>query len=59
MGDKQSAEVRALRHVIYHLAIDNELLCDKNKGLIELLLIKKRQDKKSKALDLVKLTLND
>ena len=59
MGDKQSAEVRALRHVIHHLAIDDELLRDENKGLIESLSIKKRQDKKSKALDLVKPTLDD
>jgi transcriptional regulator with XRE-family HTH domain len=59
VGDKQSAEVRALRHVIHHLAIDNELLRDENKGLIESLSIKKRQDKKSKALDLVKPTLDD
>jgi hypothetical protein len=54
VADKTLEEARALRHKVHHLAIENELLHDDVEGLKESLLIKKRQDKKSKALLLVK-----
>ncbi|KAF1922721.1 uncharacterized protein M421DRAFT_22590, partial [Didymella exigua CBS 183.55] len=58
VGDRYSNEARALCHEVHHLAIENELLNDDVQGLTESLLIKKKQDKKSKALTLVKLLLD-
>lgn len=57
--DKRLPEAKALRQTIHHLAIQNELLHDENQGLIEALQVKKKQNKKSKALDLNKHTLDD
>lgn len=57
--DKRLGEANALRQVIHHLAIQNELLHHENEGLIEALKVKKKQDKKSNALDLVKHNLNN
>ncbi|KAF1357496.1 hypothetical protein EJ07DRAFT_127969 [Lizonia empirigonia] len=58
VADKSSEEARALRQKVHTLAIDNELLRNENDGLSESLTIKKKQDKKSKALNLVKPALN-
>ena len=54
MKDKTLPEVKALRQTIHHLAIQNELVHDENKGLIEALQAKNKQNLKSKALDLNK-----
>jgi hypothetical protein len=56
--DKIELEVKALRQTIYHLAIQNKLLYDKNDSLIKALRAKKKQKKKSKALNLNKHNLN-
>jgi hypothetical protein len=58
VGNRYSNEARALRHEVHHLAIENELLNDDVQGVIESLSIKKKQDKKSKALPLVKPSLD-
>ncbi|KAF3030277.1 hypothetical protein E8E12_000097, partial [Didymella heteroderae] len=42
--DKRLPETKALRQTSHHLAIQNELLHDENKGLIEALQIKKKQN---------------
>ncbi|KAF1922182.1 uncharacterized protein M421DRAFT_79286 [Didymella exigua CBS 183.55] len=52
VGDRYSNKARALHYKVHHLAIKNELLNNNVQGLTELLLIKKKQDKKSKALTL-------
>ncbi len=57
--DKNGLEAKALRQTIHHLAIQNELVHDENDGLIEALKAKKKQKKKSKALDLNKHDLNN
>lgn len=57
--DKKSAEAKALRQVIHHLAVQNELLHYENEGLVEALKMKKKQNKKSKASDLVKRHFRD
>ena len=57
--DKTLPEVKALRQTIHHLAIQNELLRDENYDLTEALQAKKKQNLKSKALDLNKHTLDD
>ncbi|KAF1924867.1 uncharacterized protein M421DRAFT_424288, partial [Didymella exigua CBS 183.55] len=54
VGNRYSNKARALCHEVHHLTIKNELLNNNVQGLTELLLIKKKQDKKSKALTLVK-----
>ena len=59
VADKSSGEACALRHKVHTLAIDNEPLRNENDGLSESLTIKKKQDKKSKALNLVKSALDD
>jgi hypothetical protein len=58
VADKSSKEACALRQKVHTLAIDNELLRDENDGLSEFPTIKKKQDKKSKALSLVKPALD-
>ena len=59
VADKSSEEARALRQKVHTLAIDNELLRNENNSLSESLTIKKKQDKKSKTLNLVKPVLDD
>ncbi|KAF1925134.1 uncharacterized protein M421DRAFT_23368, partial [Didymella exigua CBS 183.55] len=50
VADKSLEEVRALYQKVHTLVIDNELLRNKNDRLSKSLTIKKKQDKKSKAL---------
>ncbi len=57
--NKSLPEAKALRQTVHHLAIQKELLHDENIGLTEALKVKKKQNKKSKALDLNKHTLDD
>lgn len=58
VADKSSAEGLGLRRVVHYIGIENELLHDQNKGLTESLKIKMKQNKKSKALPLVKEDIN-
>jgi hypothetical protein len=58
VGDRYSNEAKALRHKVHHLVIENELLNNDVQGLTESLSIKKKQDKKSKELPLVKPSLD-
>jgi hypothetical protein len=57
-ADQSSEEARALRQKVHTLAIDNELLRNENVGLSKSRTIKKKQDRKSKALSLVKPALD-
>jgi hypothetical protein len=59
VADKSSEGARALRQKVHTLAINNKLLRNKNNGLSKSLTIKKKHDKKSKALNLVKPVLDD
>ena len=47
-----SSEAKKVSSLIYHLANQNELLTDKNKGLRKALTTKKKHNKKPKVLDL-------
>jgi hypothetical protein len=52
MKDMSSKDARVLRHTLHHICISNQLFLQENKELIESLGHKKKQEKKSKALDL-------
>jgi hypothetical protein len=50
--DRPSSEAKEVSTLLYHMAVQNELLNDENKGLHDALNTKKKQNKKGKALDL-------
>jgi hypothetical protein len=50
--DKPSSEAKEVSILLHHMAVQNELLNDENKGLRNALNTKKKQNKNGKALDL-------